>query len=58
MAYVQSLMQNYYRVGGLTESSLYILLSSDPTLALLFVGFTEYDDDDDLVYIIRFIQPV
>ena len=44
-------------LGGLTESNLYILLSSDPTLALLFVGFTEYDDDD-LVYIVRFIQPV
>ncbi|MFS8003311.1 hypothetical protein Hanom_Chr13g01212521 [Helianthus anomalus] len=49
---VQGLMQNYYRVGGLTGSSLsiptgYILPSSDPTFALLLVGFTEYDDDDD-----------
>ncbi|MFS8005855.1 hypothetical protein Hanom_Chr13g01242271 [Helianthus anomalus] len=26
--------------------AVYILLSSDPTLALLLVGFTEYDDDD------------
>ncbi|MFS7990944.1 hypothetical protein Hanom_Chr12g01064921 [Helianthus anomalus] len=50
-------MQNYYRAGGLTGSSLsilqgrgkafYILTSLDPTLALLLVGFTEYDDDDD-----------
>ncbi|MFS7984520.1 hypothetical protein Hanom_Chr11g00987401 [Helianthus anomalus] len=50
-------MQNYYRVGGLIGSSLsiptgrgkavYILPSSDPTFALLLVGFTEYDDDDD-----------
>ncbi|KAJ0449185.1 putative alcohol O-acetyltransferase [Helianthus annuus] len=27
--------------------AVYILHSSDPTLALLLVGFTEYDDDDD-----------
>ncbi|MFS7985980.1 hypothetical protein Hanom_Chr11g01005081 [Helianthus anomalus] len=27
--------------------SVYILPSSYPTLALLLVGFTEYDDDDD-----------
>ncbi|MFS7979165.1 hypothetical protein Hanom_Chr10g00924191 [Helianthus anomalus] len=50
-------MQNYYRAEGLTRSNLsipmgrgkvvYILPSSDPTLALLLVGFTEYDDDDD-----------
>ncbi|MFS7902124.1 hypothetical protein Hanom_Chr01g00007561 [Helianthus anomalus] len=26
---------------------VYILSSSDPILALLLVGFTEYDDDDD-----------
>ncbi|MFS7981338.1 hypothetical protein Hanom_Chr10g00949741 [Helianthus anomalus] len=26
---------------------VYILPFSDPTLALLLVGFTEYDDDDD-----------
>ncbi|MFS7996571.1 hypothetical protein Hanom_Chr12g01131481 [Helianthus anomalus] len=26
---------------------VYILLSSDPTLALLLLGFTEYDDDDE-----------
>ncbi|MFS8028850.1 hypothetical protein Hanom_Chr16g01515401 [Helianthus anomalus] len=56
--YVQGLMQNYYRTGGLTGSNLsnsilwgrdkavYILPSSDPTFALLLVGFTEYDDDD------------
>ncbi|MFS7971691.1 hypothetical protein Hanom_Chr09g00835801 [Helianthus anomalus] len=25
---------------------VYILPSSDPTLALLWVGFTEYNDDD------------
>ncbi|MFS8000160.1 hypothetical protein Hanom_Chr12g01175101 [Helianthus anomalus] len=25
---------------------VYILPSSDPSLALLLVGFTEYDDDD------------
>ncbi|MFS7920394.1 hypothetical protein Hanom_Chr03g00224361 [Helianthus anomalus] len=25
-----------------------VYISSDPTLALLLVGFTEYDDDDDL----------
>ncbi|MFS8033149.1 hypothetical protein Hanom_Chr17g01566121 [Helianthus anomalus] len=58
MPYVQGLMQNYYRVGGvsLEAASLFlrgrgkavcILPSSDPTLALLLVGFTEYDDDDD-----------
>ncbi|KAJ0823343.1 hypothetical protein HanPSC8_Chr16g0742611 [Helianthus annuus] len=55
--YVQGLMQNYNRAKGLTGSSLsilrgrgkavYILPSSDPTLVLLLVGFTEYDDDDD-----------
>ncbi|MFS7907627.1 hypothetical protein Hanom_Chr01g00073541 [Helianthus anomalus] len=49
-------MQNYYRVGvSLKATSLflrgrgktvYILPSSDPTLALLLVRFTEYDDDD------------
>ncbi|KAJ0936439.1 hypothetical protein HanRHA438_Chr03g0131061 [Helianthus annuus] len=27
--------------------AVYTLPSSDPTLALLLVGFTEYDDDDD-----------
>ncbi|MFS7983639.1 putative DNA polymerase III, clamp loader complex, gamma/delta/delta subunit, replication factor C [Helianthus anomalus] len=27
--------------------AVYILPSSDPTFALLLVGFTEYDDDDD-----------
>ncbi|MFS8011947.1 hypothetical protein Hanom_Chr14g01314961 [Helianthus anomalus] len=27
---------------------VYILPSSDPTLALLLAGFTEYDDDDAL----------
>ncbi|MFS7962180.1 hypothetical protein Hanom_Chr08g00723641 [Helianthus anomalus] len=51
MPYVQGLMQNYYRAMGLTGSSLsiplavYILPFSDPTLALLLMGFTEYDDD-------------
>ncbi|MFS7938944.1 hypothetical protein Hanom_Chr05g00445761 [Helianthus anomalus] len=53
------LMQNYYRARGLAGSleaaslflrgrgkALYILPSSDPTLALLWVGFTEYDDDE------------
>ncbi|MFS7951069.1 hypothetical protein Hanom_Chr07g00590611 [Helianthus anomalus] len=29
--------------------AVYILPSSDPTLVLLLVGFTEYDDDDDVV---------
>ncbi|MFS7914369.1 hypothetical protein Hanom_Chr02g00152561 [Helianthus anomalus] len=28
-------------------NAVYILPSSDPTLALLLMGFTEYDDDDD-----------
>ncbi|MFS7999835.1 hypothetical protein Hanom_Chr12g01171281 [Helianthus anomalus] len=28
--------------------AVYILPSSDPTLALLLVGFTEYDDDDTI----------
>ncbi|KAJ0546563.1 hypothetical protein HanRHA438_Chr08g0347001 [Helianthus annuus] len=27
--------------------AVYILPSSEPTLALLLVGFTEYDDNDD-----------
>ncbi|MFS7891575.1 hypothetical protein Hanom_Chr04g00315461 [Helianthus anomalus] len=51
--YVQGLMHNYYRVGGLTgsilsiESEVYILHSADPTLALLLMRFTKYDDDDD-----------
>ncbi|MFS7901963.1 hypothetical protein Hanom_Chr01g00005741 [Helianthus anomalus] len=27
---------------------VYILLFSDPTLALLLVGFTDYDDDDTI----------
>ncbi|MFS7910234.1 hypothetical protein Hanom_Chr02g00103871 [Helianthus anomalus] len=49
-------MQNYYRAGVLLEAAslflrgrgktVYILPSSDPTFALLLVGFTEYDDDD------------
>ncbi|KAJ0735698.1 putative protein kinase RLK-Pelle-RLCK-VIIa-2 family [Helianthus annuus] len=49
-------MQNYYRVGYSLEAAslflrgrgkaVYILPSSDPTFALLLVGFTEYDDDD------------
>ncbi|MFS8029749.1 hypothetical protein Hanom_Chr17g01525941 [Helianthus anomalus] len=29
------------------SKDVYILPSSDPTSALLLVGFTEYDDDDD-----------
>ncbi|MFS7960899.1 hypothetical protein Hanom_Chr08g00708451 [Helianthus anomalus] len=29
---------------------VYILPSSDPTLALLLVGFTEYDDDDEKIF--------
>ncbi|KAF5814165.1 hypothetical protein HanXRQr2_Chr03g0107691 [Helianthus annuus] len=50
-------MQNYYRAGGVSleaaslflqgrGKAVYILTSSDPTLALLLVRFTEYDDDD------------
>ncbi|MFS7982101.1 hypothetical protein Hanom_Chr10g00958781 [Helianthus anomalus] len=49
-------MQNYYRVGVSLEAaslfirgkgkSVYILPSSDPTFALLLVGYTEYDDDN------------
>ncbi|KAJ0491322.1 hypothetical protein HanIR_Chr12g0562601 [Helianthus annuus] len=30
--------------------AVYISPSSDPTLALLLVGYTEYDDNDDDVY--------
>ncbi|MFS7901976.1 hypothetical protein Hanom_Chr01g00005891 [Helianthus anomalus] len=30
-----------------TGKVVYILLFSDPTLALMLVGFTDYDDDDD-----------
>ncbi|MFS7941573.1 hypothetical protein Hanom_Chr06g00477891 [Helianthus anomalus] len=49
-------MQNYYRVGCLTGSSIsiptggkvvYILFFSDPTFSLLLMGFVEYDDDDN-----------
>ncbi|MFS7993558.1 hypothetical protein Hanom_Chr12g01095551 [Helianthus anomalus] len=50
------MMQNYYRAGGLTGSSLsiltgsgkavYTLRSSNPTFVLLSVGFTDYDDDE------------
>ncbi|MFS7970410.1 hypothetical protein Hanom_Chr09g00820671 [Helianthus anomalus] len=50
-------MQNYYRAGVSLEAAslflwgrgkvVYILPSSDPTLTLLLVGFTEYDDDDE-----------
>ncbi|MFS8016291.1 hypothetical protein Hanom_Chr15g01366821 [Helianthus anomalus] len=39
-------MQPLYSYGGRGKAA-YILPSSDPTLALLLVGFTEYDDDDD-----------
>ncbi|MFS7976400.1 hypothetical protein Hanom_Chr10g00892011 [Helianthus anomalus] len=38
--------QPLYSCGG-RGKAVYILPSSDPTLALLLVGFTEYDDDDD-----------
>ncbi|MFS7941257.1 hypothetical protein Hanom_Chr05g00474071 [Helianthus anomalus] len=49
-------MQNYSSLGSHLKQPLflrgrrkavYILLSLDPTLALLWMGFTEYDDDDD-----------
>ncbi|KAM0020615.1 hypothetical protein Hdeb2414_s0025g00669061 [Helianthus debilis subsp. tardiflorus] len=30
--------------------AVYILPSSDPTFALLLVGFTEYDDDYDIIW--------
>ncbi|MFS8027299.1 hypothetical protein Hanom_Chr16g01497091 [Helianthus anomalus] len=49
------LCSNYESVVSLEAVSLflrgrgkvvYVLLSSDRTLALLLVGFTEYDDDD------------
>ncbi|MFS7937566.1 hypothetical protein Hanom_Chr05g00429141 [Helianthus anomalus] len=50
-------MQNYNRAEGLIGSSLsiptgrgkfvYISPSSDPTLTLLLVGYTKYNDDDD-----------
>ncbi|MFS7981761.1 hypothetical protein Hanom_Chr10g00954781 [Helianthus anomalus] len=49
-------MQNYYRVGGLTETTslflqgrgktVYILPYSYPTFNLLLIGFSGYDDDD------------
>ncbi|MFS8029337.1 hypothetical protein Hanom_Chr16g01521161 [Helianthus anomalus] len=62
-------MQNYYQAepGVSPEATslflrgrgkaVYILPSSDPTLALLLVGFTEYDDDDDLS-IIRYLPNI
>ncbi|MFS7976647.1 hypothetical protein Hanom_Chr10g00894841 [Helianthus anomalus] len=50
-------MQNHYQAGVLLEALslflrvrdkvVYILPSSDTILALLFVRFTEYDDNDD-----------
>ncbi|MFS7911000.1 hypothetical protein Hanom_Chr02g00112801 [Helianthus anomalus] len=53
--YVQGLMQNYYGTGVSLEATslflrgesktVYILLSLEPTLVLLLVRFTEYDDD-------------
>ncbi|KAJ0659225.1 hypothetical protein HanOQP8_Chr14g0523641 [Helianthus annuus] len=53
--YVQGLMQNYMEPGVSLEAAslvlwgrgkaVYILPSSDRTLALILVGFTEYDDD-------------
>ncbi|MFS7947883.1 hypothetical protein Hanom_Chr06g00553391 [Helianthus anomalus] len=33
------------------DKVVYILPSSDPTIALLLVGFTKYDDDDDIYLI-------
>ena len=55
--YVQGLIQNHIEPGVSLEAAslfsgdrgkaVYILPSSDPTLALLYVGLTEYDDDDD-----------
>ncbi|MFS7914052.1 hypothetical protein Hanom_Chr02g00148851 [Helianthus anomalus] len=61
VSYVQGLMQNYYRVSGLTRNNIsiltecigkvvYILPSSYSTLVLLLVRFTEYDDHDDKCY--------
>ncbi|MFS7970291.1 hypothetical protein Hanom_Chr09g00819291 [Helianthus anomalus] len=52
-------MQNYYRARVSQEAAslflqsrdnvVYILPSLDPTLNLLLMGFTEYNDDDDHV---------
>ncbi|MFS7955088.1 hypothetical protein Hanom_Chr07g00638501 [Helianthus anomalus] len=59
MPYVQGLMQNYYRPGVSLEAvslflrgrgkTMYILPSSDTTLALLLMRFTEYDDGKDIL---------
>ncbi|MFS7916322.1 hypothetical protein Hanom_Chr02g00175781 [Helianthus anomalus] len=53
-------MQNYYGAGVSLEATslflrgrgnaVYILPSLDLTLALLLVGFTKYDDDDDILF--------
>ncbi|MFS7997766.1 hypothetical protein Hanom_Chr12g01145811 [Helianthus anomalus] len=53
-------MQNYNQAGVSLEAAflflrgrgkvVYISPSSDPTLALLLMGYTEYDDDDELHY--------
>ncbi|MFS7911021.1 hypothetical protein Hanom_Chr02g00113091 [Helianthus anomalus] len=54
VSYVQGLMQNNQAGVSLEAASLFIhvigkticiLPSSNPTLALLLVGFTKYDDD-------------
>ncbi|MFS7907166.1 putative Snf7 family protein [Helianthus anomalus] len=54
-------MYKFYRAGVSPEAAsrflrgrgktVYILPSLDPNLTLLFVGFTEYDDDDDISFI-------
>ncbi|MFS7999691.1 hypothetical protein Hanom_Chr12g01169391 [Helianthus anomalus] len=59
-------MQNYYRAGLSLEAVslflrgrdkvVYVLPSSDPTLALLLVGFTEYDDDNDDDQLISYLR--
>ncbi|KAJ0455755.1 hypothetical protein HanIR_Chr15g0754711 [Helianthus annuus] len=53
--------KNYYEPGVLLEATplflrgrgkaVYILSSSDPTLALLLMGFTEYDDYFFIIFI-------
>ncbi|MFS7902960.1 hypothetical protein Hanom_Chr01g00017931 [Helianthus anomalus] len=62
MSYVQGLMQNYSRVGVSLEAAslfllgkvVYILPSLHPTLALLLVGFSEYDYDDNVSMKVNF----
>ncbi|MFS7982997.1 hypothetical protein Hanom_Chr11g00969351 [Helianthus anomalus] len=54
--YVQGLMQNYYRARGVVSLEAASLFPRGrgkvvyiyPTLALLLMGFNEYDHDDDL----------